>query len=150
MAVPASYTEKTLAEYMHVMLGKTATALELHFDPNGPGDYAEAVNDALLAYDTDDIATITGIEKIKKLRALARVAAWQYVVDNFASLYNFSADGASYSRGQLFEHAQEALKLAEKAAQPYDATNSNNVIKIRKVDHVHDPYTVRDIDERKL
>lgn len=147
MAIPASYTEKTLAEYMHVMLGKTAKALGLHFDPGGPGDYAEAVNDALLSYGTEDVATITGIENIKKLRALARVAAWQYVVDNFAALYNFSADGGSYSRGQLFEHAKEALKIAEYNARLLD---SSYTIRIRKVDHVHDPYTVRDIEERPL
>ena len=147
MAAPTSYTEKQLAEYMHVMLGKTAKALGLHFDPNGPGDYVEAVNDALIAYGAENIATITGIANIKKLRVLARVAAWQYVVDNFAALYNFSADGGSYSRGQLFEHAKEALKMAEQAALPYA---SNNVIRIRKMDHVHDPYSVRDIDDRPL
>lgn len=147
MSIPASYTEKTLAEYMHVMLGKVAKALDLHFDPNGPGDYAEAVNDTLLAYGAEDIATITGTNNIQKLRALARVAAWQHVVTNFAALYDFSADGASYNRNQLFKNAQEALKLAERAAVVY---GSNYVARVRKVDHVHDPYAVRDIDERSL
>ena len=147
MAIPASYTEKTLAEYMHVMLGNVAKALDLHFDPNGAGDYAEAVNDALLAYGTDDVATITGISNIKKIRVLAVVCAWQHVVNNFAALYDFAADGASYNRSQLFKNAQEALKAAQQQAIAYDP---NYVARIRKVDHIHDPYSVRDIDERSL
>src|SRR5688500_72219 len=98
MAVPASYTEKTLAEFMHVSLGKTAKALAINFGPNDAGDYAEAVNDALLAYGTNDIGTISGFANIMKLRALARVYAWQHVVNNFATLFDFSADGGQYSR----------------------------------------------------
>lgn len=144
MSIPTSYTEKQLAEFMHVSLGKVAKALDLHFDPSGPGDYAEAVNDALLTYGTDTITTITGVTNIQKIRVLARVAAWQYVVTNFAALYDFSADGASYNRSQLFKNAQESLKLAEQQALPY---SSNYSAKIVPVDHKHDPYRYRPEDE---
>jgi len=144
MAIPSSYTEKTLAEYMHVMLGKVAEALNLHFNPTDAGDYGEAVNDALLEYGETTIASITGTANLQKLRALARVAAWQYVINNFAALYDFSADGASYNRSQLFKNAQESLKLAEQAALPY---SSNYSAKIVAVDHKHDPYQVRPEDE---
>ena len=144
MAIPASYTEKTLAEYMHVMLGKVAKALDLHFGPSDAGDYAEAVNDALLAYGAEDIATITGSTNFQKLRALARVAAWRFVVTNFAALFDFSADGASYNRSQLFEHATRALTLAEEAAAAYV---TNYQARIVSVDHIHDPYRVRTEDE---
>lgn len=147
MPAPTSYTEKSLAEYMHLTLGKVAKALDLHFAPDGPGDYAEAVNDTLLAYGAEDIATITGMANIKKLRALAAACAWQYVVNNFAALYDFSADGASYSRSQLFENAQKALQVAQRQALVYD---SSYMIRVRKTDHIHDPYTVRDVDERTL
>jgi|SRR5688572_39588 len=144
MAIPTSYTEKQLAEYMHVMLGKVAKALDLHFGPTDAGDYAEAVNDALLAYPADNIATITGSENIQRLRALARVAAWRHVVTNFAALFDFSADGASYNRNQLFKNAQAALQLAEDDAAPY---LSNYSAKIISVDHRQDPYQVRTEDE---
>lgn len=147
MAIPTTYTEKALAEFMHTTLGKVAKALDLHVMPDGPGDYAEAVNDALLDYGAQDIATITGMDNIQKLRALAKVCAWRHVVNNFAALYNFSADGGSYSRSQLFDQAKAALKIAESQALPYA---TNNVIRIRKVDHIHDPYTVRDIEDRTL
>lgn len=144
MPIPASYTEKTLAEYMHTMLGKTAKALDLHFGPNDAGDYAEAVNDALLAYGTEDISTISGLPNIKKLRALALVCAWQYVVNNFAALYDFSADGASYNRSQLFANAKKALESAESAALLHVA---NYRARIVAVDHKHNPYRYRTENE---
>jgi len=144
MTIPASYTEKTLAEYMHVLLGKTAKALAIHSGPNDAGDYAEAVNDALLAYGTEDIAAISGVANIQKLRALARVYAWQYVVDNFATLYDFSADGGSYHRSQMFKQAKESLALAQLAALPYDPAYQVNVV---AVDHTQDPYRYRPEDE---
>jgi len=149
MAIPSSYTEKTLAEYMHVSLGKTAKALDLHFDPNGPGDYVEAVNDTLLDYGTDDITTITGLDAIKKLRMLAVASAWQFVVNNFVALYDFSADGGRYNRNQLFTNAQKMLETAAGVVAANYGTGSNT-IRIRKVDHIHDPYTVRDRTERPL
>ncbi len=147
MAAPDLYTEKSLGEYMARRLGKVAKALGLSSGPNDAGDFVEAVNDALLLYGTNDISTITGMDAIQKLRALALVAAWQYVVTNFVALYNFSADGASYSRSNLFDQAKEALEMAKTEALVFDPAYS---IRIRKVDHIHDPYAVRDTEERSL
>ncbi len=149
MPIPTSYSEKTLAEYMHTMLGKTAKVLDLHFDPNGPGDYAEAVNDTLLAYGTDDITTIGGISAIMKLRTLAKAFAWLYVVNNFVALYNFSADGGKYDRNQMYEAARKMYEAASADVQTSYGSDSNK-IRIRKVDHIHDPYSVRDRTERPL
>lgn len=147
MSIPAAYTEKTLGQYMQTLLGKVAGALALTAGPADAGDFAEAVNDALLAYGTSDISTITGLANITKLRALARVAAWQYVVTNFAALYDFSADGGSYSRSQLYKQAKESLALAQQAALPYDPLYQAQVI---AVDQTHDPYTYRPEDEAGL
>jgi len=144
MTLPASYTEKSLAEYMHTLLGKTARALDLHPGPNDAGDYAESVNDALLAYGTDDIATVSGLASLLKMRILARVAAWQYVVNNFAALYDFSADGGRYNRSQLFEQSKKALELAELAALPYAPAYQAKIV---SVDHKQDPYRYRPEDE---
>ena len=144
MPVPTAYTEKELAEFMHKRLGKVAKVLQLHLDPNGPGDYEEAVTDSLLAYGTDDIATISGAEKIQRLRALALVAIWHHVITNWTTLYDFQADGSSYDRSQMFKNAQEALKLAETQALPYSSTY---FARITPIDHRHDPYAVRSEDE---
>lgn len=144
MAAPTTYTEKTLAQFMHLKLGKVAEALKLHLGAADAGDYAEAVNDALLAYGTDDISTISTSANIQKLRALAHVAAWRHVVNNFAALFDFSADGASYNRSQLFEHARQALQLAEEAAISYTSIYKAKLI---RVDHLEDPYRVTTEDE---
>lgn len=144
MAIPTSYTETTLGQYMQTMLGAVARALALNAGPNDAGDFAEAVNDALLAYGTDDISTITGIASITKIRALARVTAWQFVVTNFSALYDFSADGSSYNRSQLFKQTKEALVLAEQAALPYDAAYA---VQVTAIDHKQDPYAYRPEDE---
>jgi hypothetical protein len=140
MPVPNSYTEKTLGQYMQTMLGKVARVLELNAGPNDAGDFVEAVNDALLVYGTEDISTISGIANLMKLRALARVAAWQYVMNNFAALYDFKADDSSYNRSQLFKQAKESLALAQQAALNYDPAYQVQVV---AVDQTHDPYRYR-------
>src|SRR3990172_166452 len=136
MATPTSYTEKTLGQYMQTMLGAVARALAINAGPNDAGDFAEAVNDALLAYGTDDITTISGIANIQKLRTLARVHAWQFVVTNFAALYDFSADNGQYNRSQLFKQAKESLVLAQQAALPYDPAYA---VQVSVIDHKQDP-----------
>jgi hypothetical protein len=144
MAVPASYTEKTLAQFVHVSLGRVAKALALNFGPNDAGDYAEVINDTLLAYGTENIASITGVDNIQKLRTLAKAAAWQHVVNNFAALYDFSADGGQYSRSQMFKQAKESLELAQRAALPYDTAYQ---VKVVAIDHKQDPYRYLTEDE---
>jgi hypothetical protein len=147
MSVPTAYTEQSLARFMEIILGKVAKVLELRAGVSDPGDFSEAVNDALLAYGTDDISTVSGSDNIQKLRALAAVCAWRHVVTNFAALYDFSADGGRYSRSQLFEQAKTSLEMAEQQALPYAA---NYMIHLRKTDHIHDPYQVRDLEDRTL
>lgn len=145
MAIPASYTEKTLAEFMYASLGKVASVLTVRLSPDGPGDLAEPVNDALLEYGTQTIGDITGVDNLRKLRAAARVAIWKYVVANFAALYDFSADGASYDRSQMFKHATEALTLAENDLMAFSSQYSARVVSLR---YIHDPYAYsEDLDE---
>lgn len=147
MAIPTSYTEKTLGQYMQTLLGAVARGLALNAGPNDAGDFTEAVNDCLLAYGTEDISTISGIAPITKIRALARVYAWQYVVTNFAALYDFSADGGQYNRSQLFKQAKESLVLAQQAALPYDPAYA---VQVSVIDHTQDPYRYRSEDESGL
>lgn len=144
MAAPTSYTERQLAEFMYGSLGAVAGVLKMRFHSDGPGDFAEPVNDALISYGTDNIASITGTDNIARLRAIARVSIWRYVIMNLAALYDVSVDGGTYNRSQIQKQAEKALEMAEVAAYPYSLTYAARVISL---DHVNDPYQVRPEDE---
>lgn len=112
MAIPASYTEYELTEYMlSVTSAVSATVGETGLQTYA---FAEAVNDVLVAYGVDDIADA---EDIAKLRSLAKVEAWRTVISHLMTAYDFSADGASYSRSQMLAAAEKALSMAESAAE---------------------------------
>lgn len=113
MAVPTAYTETSLAEYMRVgVLRETADVLG--WDTNQP--LAEAVTDTLIAY---GVATVTTATNIPRLRALARVAAWQAAADATTGDYQFSSIGGTYNRQQMHSQALLQLELAQVAAAVY-------------------------------
>lgn len=145
MSAPSSYTEKSLAEFMQRSLGKVAKALNLTAGPNGANDFQEAVDDCLILYGSEDVATVSGPDNIAKLRALARVAAWRYVVTNFSVLYDFSADGGSYNRSQLFKNAKDMLALVESQAVVYETPVY--AVEVHSARYKHDPYATLPIDE---
>lgn len=105
MAIPSSYTESSLRDYMLSVTANVAGALGWT-----AVNFTEAVNDALVAYGVTDSALATDVAK---LRCLARAEAWRALVAATAADYNFSADGGSYSRQQLHEHCVAALERAE-------------------------------------
>lgn len=55
----------------------------------------------------------------RKLHALADVAVWRQALHDVSLDYNFSADGASYSRSQQADMIRENLQAAETAALVY-------------------------------
>ncbi|MCA9941633.1 MAG: hypothetical protein KC418_23495 [Anaerolineales bacterium] len=131
MPVPTAYTEDELAAYMHSALRDVATAMGWSV---AGGDYDEPVIDTLLAYGEDDIADATDM---KKLRALAMVAVWQAVVDATVGDYDFSADGGSYSRAQLHDHAVARLTQAQTDAAAYLDVMEAGLVTIT---HTNDPW----------
>lgn len=137
MTVPTSYTEKTLADFMAETLKTTADLLGLAAGASDAGDFAEAVNEALLQYGVTDVSEISGIESIKKIRALARVEAWNLAVACFTAMYKFSADGGSYDRNQLFEQAKQNRDAAVTDALAFSANYS---VKTGELRYLHDPY----------
>lgn len=145
MTTPTSYTEATLAAYMHATLGDVASALGW---ASGTASYGEAVNETALAYGVDDITTITGRENIARLRALARAESWRQVMAYTAGDFDFSADGASYNRSQVHAQAKAALQLAEADAMRYGAYGFDVVV--QNVRDVHDPYAYIPDDDRVL
>ncbi len=144
MAIPASYTELKFAEFLHATLGQVAEALNWGV---GAASYDEVVNESLLEYGVDDIATITGNPSLKKFRAIGKVKAWEAVVTQTAADFNFSADGGKYDRSQIHEMAMKNLALAQAAAADYLGEYR---VGIDRIDHYHDPYTYRDENDRTL
>lgn len=138
MSAPTSYTEDELATYMVNITGDAATALGISVLDFG----AEPVDEALVRYGVSDIASATDI---KKLRALARIAAWEYLAANSAGKYNFSADGGSYSRGSLHNHCVINLNHALADALPY---MTEYYVEVVDVDHKNDPYEYYEADDR--
>lgn len=105
MAIPSSYTESALRDYMLSVTANVAGAVGWT-----AVNFTEAVNDALVAYGVADIALATDIAK---LRCLARAEAWRSLVAATAADIKFTADGATFERQQLQEHCVAALERAE-------------------------------------
>lgn len=142
MALPASYSESTLGQYMAGVIGDFAGILGWSVVA---GSYAEPINDALVAY---PVATVAAATDLPRLRALARVMVWRAVVGQMASRYEFSTDNQTFKRDQLFRQAQLALVAAE-ADAPADALPGYRVA-VRPVLSPHDPYAYVPSDERVL
>lgn len=107
-------------------------------------DLAEIVIDTLLSFGVEDIADVSGLAAVKKLRTLARYHAWVTIAGNFAIDVNYSADGESFSRDQLSAHAHRMLELWEGEAAEY-----LNRYKVTKQTLTQDnPYTPTPLEER--
>lgn len=102
----------TLAAYITANFGQVKTQL-------GWSDSLQisAITDKTLEWygvDTEAEATNT-----KKLHAIADLAVWRQALNDVSLDYNFSADGASYSRSQQADMIRENLQAAETAALVY-------------------------------
>lgn len=135
MALPTSYTDATLKSYMLASLGAIGSTLGLTV-----ASFDEAVNDILLAYGAATVALATDITK---LRALARVAAIRQARTVAATWYDFSADGASFSRSQVLAALDGMLAMAEADAMPYSASYA---IGVGSMSYPDDPYPLTVID----
>ena len=129
MALPTIYTDATLKSYMLAYLGASGTTLGLTVD-----SFAESINDVLLAYGVTTLALATDVAKV---RALARVAAVQTAQTVAATWYDFTADGASFSRSQVVKALASLLTLAESEAMSYSATYT---IGVGSMSYPADPY----------
>lgn len=131
MPVPATYTETGLIAFMTTVLGSAGDAL-----PEDTRDavYQEAVIETLLEYGVSDIADATDVAR---LRALARVAVWQAVVDATAGNIDFRMGDQSLTSSQIHAQALQNLRRATTQALPYDSTYA---VTRTAVAHANDPY----------
>lgn len=144
MPAPSVYTELTLKDYIHRILGAVADVLSWSV-PNG--SYDEIVNETLLVYGESDISEITGEDNIRKLRTLARRETWRAVIQETAASYDFQSGGGSYSRSLIHKMAMENLAKAESDASEFDPAWN---VSIDTLNHLHDPYQYREPDDRTL
>lgn len=137
MPVPTSYTEAEFADYLQRKLGSLATALNW---TSSKQSFDEIIIDTLNALGVSNIEDVQEAE-IPKLRALGVVFLWRAVKGEVSGDYDFSADGASYSRSQVFGHAERMLTQAESdAAQYLDLLT----VKSARVTYHRDPYADHD------
>ncbi|MFW6182848.1 MAG: hypothetical protein ACOC8X_03555 [Chloroflexota bacterium] len=117
MAIPTGYTEDELAQYMHETLGADDVARQLDWTPE-EGHYDEAVFETLMAYGTDDIESITGLQNIRRLRAIARRELWRLVMQRTVHQRDTNTEGGNDAHSQVHRHAREMFKMADKDVEP--------------------------------
>ena len=66
------------------------------------------------------VSTEAEATDLTKLHALADVAVWRQALNDIALDYNWSADGASFSRSQAVTAIRENLMYAESVAMAYN------------------------------
>jgi len=137
MAAPTSYTEAQLAEYMIASLGEVAAILGLTSSSDA---IIEAVYDVASVFGVADVASITDM---KALRPTARYYALNTALIVASSVYDFSVDGRSFSRGDIVDNLNKALKVA--ASNPNiklgTENDSNYYITTIPINHTQDPYS---------
>jgi len=145
MPIPTSYTEEGLASFLFndPQMRPVWDAIGVT-EESADTDLAEIVVEALLSHGVEAIADVSGAAAIQKLRTLARYHAWETIAGNFVIDVNYSADGESFSRDQLFKHAQAMLTLWEGKAAQYLSR-----YKVTKQVMTQDnPYTPTPLSER--
>ena len=115
MSAPTAYTDDTLRAYMLTCLGGLASVLGLTTD-----NFSDAADDVCLALGVSDVSESSDVVKV---RSLARYYALRHANTYAATWYDFSADGASFSRSQVQAQLKAMLSNAEADAMPYLPSN---------------------------
>lgn len=143
MSVPTSYTDETFAAYLQAELGPVATMLGWS---QGGGQFEEPTNDALLELDLTETASVPA-SQIQAFRTLGKLATWRRVASSLAADIDFSADGASFSRGKMQEQAFAKIKDLETQAEQFMSATA--VIATQRIDYPDDPYKVVSLEDRE-
>lgn len=114
MAAPATYSEQGLFLFMRDEMQEVGRALNW----NNQVDYQPAIDETLLSFGAG--VAVASITDIRLLRARARVYMWHRAAQATAGDYDFSADGGTYSRKQIHDHAVAMLLKAQSEAALLD------------------------------
>lgn len=149
MAAPTSYTEPTLATYLvDEVLGAVSTELEWTDESTA---VVNAVNECLLALNSDDITEFNSKLLIRKLRAFGRREIWRQAAQVTAAQINVMADGAQAQLSQLHAQCKAMFEMESNAVlMSYggdDGELESEAPKaiLRRRGTVIDPYTVSGI-----
>ena len=109
----------TLAEYLHAYLGGLRSQLGWEIES---GSYDFTVSDALRLYGVSTEAEATDLDK---LYTLAKVVLWESVLREISFDYDYSANGASFKRSQMYQQVEKNLAEAKFEAVFYLGMNIN-------------------------
>jgi hypothetical protein len=107
--------------------------------------YSEATLAAFMASALGDVAVTLGwavATDMTKLETLAIWLAWEAATASLASRYDFSTDGQSQTRSQLYTQAVSRAKAAAQRATPYRRELAVGQVTVTTDS---DPYAVRSI-----
>lgn len=116
MALPTTYTETEVKEYMENVLGDTAHKLGWTVEGN---DFDEPTNEVLYVLDLADFTSISSRAEAAKLRVVARMETWRaamyYTVHE--SSHSAGAPGTGQtSRADIHRHAKGMFEMAKAEA----------------------------------
>jgi hypothetical protein len=147
MPPTTSYTESSLAAYLHEALGPMAGVLGWSV---GANSYNLPISRAMRALGLSDVTTVAAAADLAVLEAVATREAWRLVVQHLATRYDLSLDQQSLKRSQLQAMAKESLQIAEAdtvlalAASGVTLVASGRAsVQISRIDYPTDPYSPR-------
>lgn len=120
MPAPTSYSEQTLAQYMHRQLADVAGDLGWAVAASDAGSYQDAVDEVALTLGV----AIASAPDIRRLRLLARVEAWRQAMQATVSDTEFDADDRAEKLQQRHSQAKAMVALAEAQLRNYDVTTA--------------------------
>jgi hypothetical protein len=139
MAIPARYTEATLAQYMLSVLEPEVYTC---FDWN-TGSFTEEVIDTMLAYGAETVVSMTDIQRV---RLLATYFAWRKAYRASSKFINNSVDRDFRSQSQIWEHIKEQYEEAKATADPHLGEYSGYAIQVGTMTWAYDPYTPYEVE----
>ena len=144
MAAPISYTEELFKAYLHGRLGSLSDVLKWNV---ADGNYDEAVNDALLAYGTDDITTINTAANVNLLRAYGRYFLWKSVAEATVNKmdYTHADSGATYKHSQIHSQAKGMMAIAAGDIAALGGDISGYEVTAYEIQYTDDLYTALDV-----
>jgi hypothetical protein len=112
MALPTSYTDTELKEFMERVLGDTAHKLGWTAED---GDFDEALNEVLLVCGKADLTFVDTQAEVKKVRIVARMEAWRQAMANTVHAASHSAGAPGTGQVTLSDIHRQAKAQFEMA-----------------------------------
>lgn len=137
MPIVTAYTEAELAHSLIDDLGNLAGALGWVAESSR---VQRAVNRALADYFVGGVGDIADVTNVPKLEAFAQRAIWRAVKAAKAGDFQFGADQMTFSRQQVFDHADKMIAECDRTLAELGAGPNTLVVTSVVRDSDSDPY----------